>query len=126
MNNLFKKFYNRCRRSSINRTSFWINLAGSFIILLACTALGSIIVHIIILILDNNCGSLPEATVNGLILSCVTLSITLSVVVPWMISKTQINSIAEESVKKYYDKDFSQAIKKPIILFFKHMQMIHG
>ncbi len=89
-----------------------IMLAGLLLIILACVAIGSIIYYIIQLIHEGKGGSLPEATVNGLILSCVTISITLSVLVPWMISKTQIYSIAEETVKKYYDKDFSKAIGK--------------
>lgn len=95
-------------------SSKWINVLGIVLIVLAALALVSIIFYVIFPYLkkDVDLKVLPDATANALILSCVTLSITLSIVVPWMMSKTQIHTIAEDSVKKYYDRDFKQAIQK--------------
>ena len=98
-----------------------VTIAGGFIIVLSCISLVSIIIYVMIPIFDKDYGAkaLSDASVNGLILSCVTLSITLSIVVPWMMSKAQINAVAEEAVKKYYNKDFSQTIQKTHDSLFK-------
>lgn len=89
------------------------------IIFLACVTL-IVILSTVIHSYFCCCKSTIAATsVNSLILSCVTLSITMSVVVPWMISKTHIYSVAEDAVKKYYDKDFSESIKKTHGKIFK-------
>lgn len=109
------------RYKTVVGQSFWVNVAGIIIILLSCISLFSIIIYVLLSTFDKDYGSkvLSDASVNGLILSCVTLSITLSVVVPWMMSKAQINAVAEETVKKYYDKDFSQTIQKTHDSLFK-------
>lgn len=101
--------------------SSWITFAGGLIIVLSCISLASIILYVMIPIIDKDYEAkvISDASVNGLILSCVTLSVTLSIVVPWMMSKAQINAVAEETVKKYYDKDFSQTIQKTHDSLFK-------
>ncbi len=90
----------------------WINIMGFFLVLLACLSLVAIIFYLVYpYIGDNDITVLPAATVNAMMISCITLSITLSIAVPWMMSKSQINSVVEQTVQKYYDKDFSQTIQ---------------
>lgn len=92
-----------------------------FLIALAAVALIAIIIYVLLpyFCKDIDIKVLPEATVNSLVLSCITLSITFSIIVPWMMSKSQIHSVVEESVKKYYDKDFKQTIQKTHNTLFK-------
>lgn len=90
------------------------------IVVLACLTLLTIMILVITMIFCRQChGAMSAATVNGLILSCVTLSISLSVVVPWMITRTQVRSIAEEAVKQHYDKDFKESLRKTHSKIFK-------
>lgn len=90
----------------------WINMMGFILVLLACLSLVAIIFYLVYpYIGDNDITVLPAATVNAMMISCITLSITLSIAVPWMMSKSQINSVVEQTVQKYYDKDFSQTIQ---------------
>lgn len=103
------------KRNIIKRSSDgpgWISAMGFFLVLLACLSLCAIIIYLVYpLFGDNGITKLPAATVNAMLISCITLSITLSIAVPWMMSKSQINSVVEQTVKKYYDKDFSQTIQ---------------
>lgn len=101
--------------------SIWINVIGGILIALSCIALGAIIFYVLYPYFDKDVDAefLSGASVNGLVLSCVTLSITLAIVVPWMMSKSQINAVAEETVKQYYNKDFSQTIQKTHNSLFK-------
>ena len=101
--------------------SIWINVIGGILIALSCIALGAIIFYVLYPYFDKDVDAefLSGASVNGLVLSCVTLSITLAIVVPWMMSKSQINAVAEETVKHYYNKDFSQTIQKTHNSLFK-------
>ena len=105
---MFRKIRNKKEGRSI-----WIEIAGWLLIVLACIALISIIVNVLApLFCPEKFNSLKEASVNGMMLTCVTLSITLAVVVPWMISRTRIYDVAEDAVKKYYDKDFKREIRR--------------
>ena len=105
---MFRKIRNKKEGRSI-----WIEIAGWLLIVLACFALISIIVNVLApLFCPEKFNSLKEASVNGMMLTCVTLSITLAVVVPWMISRTRIYDVAEDAVKKYYDKDFKREIRR--------------
>lgn len=94
--------------------SIWINVLGTILIVLACLSLCAIIFFVLYPFFDKDIPTefLNTASVNGLVLSCITLSVTLAIVVPWMMSKSQINAVAENAVKQYYDKDFSQTIRK--------------
>lgn len=91
----------------------------AFLLILACLTLITIIFTVLHSYCSNSTATINATSVNSLILSCVTLSITMSVIVPWMISKTRIYSVAEEAVKEYYDKDFSKSIKKTHNNIFK-------
>ena len=88
--------------------------AAVTLVALAAVALIAIIVYVLLPFICKRIDieAIPDASVNGLVLSCITLSITFSVIVPWMMSKSQIHSVVEDSVKKYYDKDFKQTIQK--------------
>lgn len=78
---------------------------GKVLLFIACLSLVAIIVNVIWhIVFPNWFENLDEASVDGMMLTCVTLSITLSIAVPWMISKTRINEVAEEKMKEYYDK----------------------
>lgn len=88
---------------------------------LACLALASIMAFILVPLFcpAHFQYSLSDASVIGTVLGCVTFSLTLSVIVPWMASKTHIYSVAESAVKEYYDKDFKRSIEDTHTKIFK-------
>lgn len=107
------------KKRSLNNSGKFGELPLYIIILLACITLITIIVTVLHSYCGNSTATINATSVNSLILSCVTLSITMSVIVPWMMSKTRIYSVAEDAVKEYYDKDFSKSIKKTHNNIFK-------
>ena len=110
----------RIIRGESAKDSKWISVMGFILVLLACLALCAIIFYLVIpYICRDRIAELPAATVNAMMISCITLSVTLSIAVPWMMSKSQINAVVERTVKKYYDKDFSQTIQKTHNTLFK-------
>lgn len=110
----------RIIRSESAKDSKWISVMGFILVLLACLALCAIIFYLVIpYVCKDRIAELPAATVNAMMISCITLSVTLSIAVPWMMSKSQINTVVERTVKKYYDKDFSQTIQKTHNTLFK-------